>query len=92
VLFPVGFFQPVSELEDPTELPEDPSQPWEPWQVVQYNKWNAEGKGTWMKGMSLLNAGHVVTRASIRGVSDNIRNTALHLALNLHTATRPRAP
>lgn len=85
VLFHVSFFQPISELEDLTKLPEDPSQPWEPWQVVQYNKWNDEGKGTWMQGMRLLNAHRVVTRASIRGVIDTIRNTALELALNLHT-------
>lgn len=85
VLFHVSFFQPISELEDLTKLAEDPSQPWEPWQVVQYNKWNAEGKGTWIEGMNLLNARRIVTRASIRGVIDNIRNTALELALNLHT-------
>lgn len=85
VLFHVSFFQPISELEDLAKLPEDPSQPWEPWQVFQYNKWNDEGKGTWIQGMKLLNAHRVVTRASIRGVIDTIRNTALELALNLHT-------
>jgi len=85
VLFHVSFFQPISELEDLTTLPEDPSQSWDPWQVVQYNKWNREGKGVWMENMQLLNARRVVSRASIRGVIDTIRNTALDLALNLHT-------
>lgn len=85
VLFHVNFFQPISELEDLTNLPEDPSQVWDPWQVVQYNKWNREGKGVWMENMQLLSARRVVSRASIRGVIDTIRNTALDLALNLHT-------
>ena len=85
VLFHVSFFQPISELEDLTKLSEDPSQSWDPWQVIQYNKWNHEGKGVWVENMQLLNARRVVSRASIRGVIDTIRNTALDLALNLHT-------
>lgn len=88
VLFHVSFFQPISELEDLTKLPEDPSQAWDPWQVVQHNKWNAEGKGVWMEGMQLFSARRVVSRASIRGVIDTIRNTALELALNLHTTDK----
>lgn len=85
MLFKVSFFQPISELEELVLLPKDPAQAWDPWQVAQFNKWNQEGKGVWMENMSLLNAHRVVTRASIRGVIDTIRNTALDLALNLHT-------
>jgi len=85
VLFHTNMNQPIAELEDLAALPEDPSHVWDPWQVGQYSRWNAEGKGVWMEDMNLLSARRVVTRASIRGVIDTVRNTALDLALNLHT-------
>ncbi|WP_285117040.1 hypothetical protein [Leifsonia sp. fls2-241-R2A-40a] len=85
VLFYTNLFQPVAELEDLAQLPEDPSHSWDPWQVKQYSEWNAEGKGVWMVGMNLINAHRVVTRASLRGVVDTVRTTALELALSLQT-------
>jgi hypothetical protein len=84
-LFHTNMHQPIAELEGLAALPEDPSHSWDPWQVGQYNQWNAEGKGAWMENMKLLSAHRVVTRASIRGVIDTVRNTALDFALNLHT-------
>ena len=85
VLFHASLTQPIAELEDLAALSEDPSQLWDAWQVGQYTRWNAEGKGVWMEDMNLISARRVVTRASIRGVIDTIRNTALDLALSLHT-------
>jgi hypothetical protein len=84
-LFHTNMHQPIAELEELAAMPSDLAHSWDPSQVGMYTQWNEEGKGVWMEEMNLINAHRVVTRASIRGVIDTVRNTALDLALNLQT-------
>ena len=85
VLLHTSMAQPIAELEELAALPGDPAHAWDPSEVAMYGLWNKQGKGVWMENMNLLNAHRVVTRASIKGVIDTVRSTALELALDLQT-------
>lgn len=82
--------QALVELEAFAHADNDPRMPWSSWAIVKWNEWEEQGRVPHFTMMSLLEADTIVTRASVRGVIDVIRNRALDFALDLQ-ATYPDA-
>lgn len=81
--FQVSLHQPVAELDEAAGGSDDPVIPWPGEAIVQWNKWEADGTVPSIQFMNVVAASTLVTRMSIRGVIDIIRNNALRFALDL---------
>lgn len=81
--FQINLRQPLAELEMVASAEEDAHIPWQGEAIVQWNGWEAEGKVPSLSFMNVVFADTVVSRLTVRGIIDQIRNSALSFALDL---------
>lgn len=80
--FKVDLRQPLAELQAFTVGEVDPTREWPAFQVQRYE----QGGYYTIEYHTLFSAANVLTRQSLRGIVDTVRNRALDFALELQTA------
>jgi AbiTii len=84
-LFKLFFFQGMAELEDLASRAQDLQEPWPSDALAMIDRLQEGGVATWDRPMRWVEIHKVITRSTIVGVIDAVRNRLLEFTLQLET-------